>query len=216
MPDQNHPPRNRVTLAPAKPLPHARTPLGDPAWRYVGAPDLEHLGAADWTILERQRGLVYRGRAARDALALLEMQKDDPSYGYHTNMYRHGLEAATRAWRAGADEEFIVVCLLHDIGYAIANPTHGEFAAALLRPYISEAHTWMLRQHQIFQKFHCHDLPGNDRMAREQFRGHPAFELTAHFVAHYDQNATDAGYETLPIQAFVPLVHRLFERTPRP
>jgi predicted HD phosphohydrolase len=220
MPDNSNPGRApmaqaRVALAPATALPRTRALLGDTNWRYVCAPDLDHLGAADWAIIGPQRIALYRGRAARDALALLETQKDDPSYGYHTNMYRHCLESATRAWRAGADEELIVICLLHDIGYAIANPTHGEFAAALLRPYISESHVWMLRHHQTFQAYHCHDLPGCDRLGRERYRGHPSFELTAHFVENYDQNATDAGYETLPVDAFTPLVHRLFERTPR-
>ncbi|MBM3571407.1 MAG: phosphohydrolase [Alphaproteobacteria bacterium] len=206
----------RVKLDERSPLPRERTPLGDPTWRYVGASNLEGLGRSDWEIIERQRGVFFKGRAARDALALLDTQKDDPSYGYHTNMYRHCLESATRAWRDGGDEEFIVICLLHDIGFTIANATHGEFAAALLRPYVDEAHYWMLRHHQQFQAYHCHDVPGGDRMKREQYRGHPAFELTARFVANYDQNTTDANYDTMPIEAFVPLVHRFFERTPKP
>jgi predicted HD phosphohydrolase len=204
----------RVRIDEKPPLPKTRSPLGDPSWRYVGATQLEDLRAPDWDIIAAQRPQFFRGRAARDALKLLDMQRDDPSFGYQTSMYRHCLESASRAWRDGADEEFIVICLLHDIGYTIATLTHGEFAAALLRPYISEAHTWMLRHHQAFQAYHCHDLPGLDRMQREQYRGHPAFELTARFIERYDQNTTDPGYDTLPVEAFVPLVHRLFERTP--
>ncbi|MSP87386.1 MAG: phosphohydrolase [Alphaproteobacteria bacterium] len=205
----------RVKIDEVPPLDKARSPLGDPTWRYVSATQLEDLRAPDWAIIDAQRPRFIKGRAARDALALLETQRDDPSFGYQTNMYRHCLESASRAWRDGADEEFIVICLLHDIGYTIANPTHGEFAAALLRPFTSEAHTWMLRHHQAFQAYHCHDLPGHDRMKREAYRGHPSFELTARFIERYDQNTTNPNYDTLPVQAFEPLVHRLFDREPR-
>src|SRR5690625_3995924 len=36
--------------------------------------------------------------------------------GYRISRYEHSLQAATRAYRAGEDEDMIVGALLHDIG----------------------------------------------------------------------------------------------------
>jgi predicted HD phosphohydrolase len=47
---------------------------------------------------------------------------------------------------------------------------------------------------------------------REQFRGHPCFERTAMFCARHDQNAFDPAYDTLPLEAFVPMVQRVMAR----
>jgi predicted HD phosphohydrolase len=50
---------------------------------------------------------------------------------------------------------------------------------------------------------------------REQFRGHQAFEKTAMFCARHDQNAFDPNYDTMPLDAFVPLVQRVMARPKR-
>lgn len=53
---------------------------------------------------------------------------------------------------------------------------------------------------------HC----GLDRNMRERYRGHPHFERTANFCYRYDQNSFDPSYESLPLEAFVPIVQKLF------
>jgi hypothetical protein len=50
---------------------------------------------------------------------------------------------------------------------------------------------------------------------REQFRGHPSFERTAAFCARHDQNAFDPGYDTMPLEAFVPMVKRIMAQPRR-
>jgi hypothetical protein len=50
---------------------------------------------------------------------------------------------------------------------------------------------------------------------REQFRGHPAYERTAAFCARHDQNAFDPNYDTMPLEAFVPMMRRVMERPKR-
>ena len=65
--------------------------------------------------------------------------------------------------------------------------------------------------HQGYYYFHhC----GGDRFARERFRGHPVFERTAQFCERWDQNSFDPNYDTLPIDAFLPILHRIFARPP--
>ena len=51
--------------------------------------------------------------------------------GYQVTRYEHSLQSATRAERDGRDEEYVVACLLHDIGDELA-PTHGEMMGAVL------------------------------------------------------------------------------------
>jgi hypothetical protein len=50
---------------------------------------------------------------------------------------------------------------------------------------------------------------------REQFRGHPHFERTAMFCARHDQNAFNPDYDTMPLEAFVPMVRRVMARPKR-
>jgi hypothetical protein len=53
-----------------------------------------------------------------------------------------------------------------------------------------------------------------DPNARERWRGHPHFAWTAEFIDRYDNETVSAAKEILPVEAFEPMVHRLFERTP--
>ena len=130
------------------------------------------------------------------------------------NRLTHSLQTATRAHRDGRDEEFVVAALLHDIGDMAATMNHSEYAAAILKPYVRPHIYWMIRQHGLFQGYYYFHHFGIDRNAREQHRGHPAFELCMDFCDKYDQAAFDPDYPTMPIDAFAPMVHRLFAREP--
>jgi hypothetical protein len=44
---------------------------------------------------------------------------------------------------------------------------------------------------------------------RDEFRGHPWFEYTAQFCHLYDQNSFDPGYDSMPLSAFEPMIHRV-------
>ena len=70
----------------------------------------------------------------------------------------------------------------------------------------------MLQHHGIFQGYYFFHYLGLDRDMREQFRGHPSFERTAMFCARHDQNAFDPNYDTMPLEAFVPMVQRVMAR----
>jgi predicted HD phosphohydrolase len=193
------------------------SPLLRADWDYVGPVALDDFGPADWALLRRQRESYYATEQARQALRLLTCSAEDASFGYRINNYRHCLQTATLAQRAGEDEETVVVALLHDIGFVTCPDSHGDFAAALLANHISERNHWMLRHHAVFQQAHMagvHD-PQIDPDARERWRGHPHFQWTADFVERYDQRAMAADYDTLPVEAFEPLVQRLFARPTR-
>ncbi len=134
--------------------------------------------------------------------------------GDKLDRYEHSLQTATRAFRDGADEETVTAALLHDIGDMLAPENHSDFAAALLQPYVSRTTHWIVKHHGIFQGYYYFHHYGKDRNAREQFRGHPAFEKTIEFCSKWDQMAFDPSYDTMPLSAFEPIVRRVFARAP--
>jgi predicted HD phosphohydrolase len=134
--------------------------------------------------------------------------------GYQIDRYQHSLQTATRAMRDGADEEMIVIALLHDVGDLLAPWNHSDLAAAILQPYVSADNHWLVRHHGIFQGYYFWHHSGGDRFARERYRGHPMFERTAEFCERWDQTSFDPNYDTLPLEAFEPMVRRLFARPP--
>jgi predicted HD phosphohydrolase len=129
--------------------------------------------------------------------------------GFPVDGLEHSLQAATRAYRAGEDEEYVVCALLHDIGDFLCTQNHADLGAAVLKPFVSERHHWMLSHHAIFQGYYFFHHLGLDRHMREQFRGHPDFEFTARFCHLYDQNAFERDYDSMPLAAFEPMLHRV-------
>jgi predicted HD phosphohydrolase len=130
--------------------------------------------------------------------------------GFAVDQLEHALQTATRAERAGADDEVVVAALCHDIGKAICEPNHPEIAAALLRPYVREDVVWMIRVHQDFQGRHFYEHLSRDPDARERHRGHPAYDLARQFADEWDQAAFDPAYDTRPLDHFEPRVRRVF------
>lgn len=194
----------------------AASPLLRPDWAYIDKPALEDYRAADWARLNAQKRVYFPAQQASQALEMLSASKEAPSYGYQINNYLHCLQSATMVLRDGHDEETVVVALFHDIGFVVCPHSHGEFAAAMMAPYISERSRWMLERHAIFQQKHFHEYPGQvDPDERERWRGHPHFDWTAEFVEKYDQNAIRLDYDTASIEVFVPMVRRFFARPPR-
>ena len=109
---------------------------------------------------------------------------DESLSGYQVTRLGHSLQSATRAWRDGADIDWVVSALLHDIGDIYAPYNHDEYAAAILRPYVREQCTWVIEKHGDFQRlYYAHHL-GGDRNVREKFRGHPYFEDCAESSAN--------------------------------
>lgn len=135
--------------------------------------------------------------------------------GYAVDRLTHSLQSATRAHRAGKDEEFVVCALLHDIGDTIACFNHADLAATMLHPFVSEENHWMVEKHGIFQGYYFFHHLGLDQNMRDQYQGHPHFEYCAQFCHMFDQNCFDPNYDTMPLEAFAPMVHRVMEKPKR-
>jgi predicted HD phosphohydrolase len=135
--------------------------------------------------------------------------------GFLVDRLTHSLQSATLAYRDGMDEEYVVCALLHDIGDTLGSYNHADIGAAILKPFVSEENHWMLEHHGIFQGYYFFQFGGLDRNMRDKFKGHPAYERTAMFCARHDQNAFDPAYDSMPLEAFVPMMRRVMERPKR-
>ncbi len=167
----------------------------------------------DWKIIGAHAGPFQRGLADR-VLTHLKLLDGDFG-GYPVDRLEHSLQTATRAHRAGMDEEYVVCALLHDIGDTLGSANHADIGAAILKPYVSERNHWMLEHHGIFQGYYFFEYLGLDKNMREAFRGHPHFEYTAQFCHLYDQSAFDPAYESMPLEAFEPMVRSVFANVRR-
>jgi len=134
--------------------------------------------------------------------------------GYKISRLEHSLQTATRAFRDKADEEMVVAALLHDIGDELAPLNHAEYAAAVLKPYVSEKTHWIVANHGVFQMYYyAHHLGGN-KNARDKFKDHKYFKDTVNFCEKWDQKSFDPNYESLSLKDFEPYVRKIFSRTP--
>ena len=170
--------------------------------------NMEQGTAEDWAIISSHFPAFGAGLADR-VLDHLKLLGGDYG-GFAVDRLTHCLQTATRAHRAGEDEEYVVCALLHDIGDTLGSYNHADVAAAIVRPFVSEENHWLVEQHAIFQGYYFFHHIGSDRDMREHFRGHPSFERTALFCERYDAPAFDPKAETMPLDAFVPMVRRVF------
>jgi predicted HD phosphohydrolase len=101
---------------------------------------------------------------------------------------------------------------VHDIGDTLGPANHADVAASIVRPYVSEKNHWIIEKHAMFQGYYFFHFLGLDRNMRDQFRGHPHFEATAQFCHLFDQNSFDPAFKSMPLEAFVPMIGRVFSR----
>ncbi len=166
----------------------------------------------DYQLLRGYEEEFSKDTADRVLAHLLEL--NDSLAGYRISRLEHALQSASRAWRDDAGEEMTVAALLHDIGDTLAPENHGEVAAAILRPYVSEKTYWIVRHHGIFQGYYFFHHLGMDRNLRDRYRHHEHYQACVNFCENWDQNCFDPEYESLPLEFFEPMVRRIFGRQP--
>lgn len=172
---------------------------------------MEHGSAADYALLdglERQHA-SHLGDRILDTLDRLTDSLD----GYQITRLEHSLQTATRARLSGADIDWIVAALVHDIGDELAPYNHAELAAAVLRPYVREEITWVIEQHGVFQSYYFAHHLGGDRNGRDAFASHDWAPLCGDFCASWDQNSFDPSFPIHTLDSFADEVREVFSRT---
>ncbi|MEM1076872.1 MAG: inositol oxygenase family protein [Pseudomonadota bacterium] len=153
-----------------------------------------------------------KGTADRLLNALVSL--DESLSGYQVTRLGHSLQSATRAERDGADTDWIVCTLLHDIGDIFAPYNHDEYAATILRPFVREQCTWVVEKHGDFQMIYYGHHVGGNQHKRDAYKGHPYFDDCVDFCERWDQSSFDPDYDTWPIEHFTRRVREVFGRNP--
>jgi predicted HD phosphohydrolase len=172
--------------------------------------DMQQSTAEDWKIIAGEFK-PYAGALPNRVLAHLRLLDGDCG-GFPVDRLTHSLQTATRAHRDGRDEEYVVCALLHDIGDTLGSYNHPDIAAAILKPFVSAENLVMVEKHGIFQGYYFFHHLGMDRNLRDQFAGQPFYDATLEFCEKYDAPAFDPDYDTLPLEFFEPMLHRVMAR----
>jgi predicted HD phosphohydrolase len=166
----------------------------------------------DYDFLTHHEVEYTKGTAERLLTALVSL--DESLSGYQVTRLGHSLQSATRAERDGADTDWVVSALLHDIGDIFAPYNHDEYAATILRPFVREQCAWVVEKHGDFQLIHYGEHVGADPHKRDAYKGHRYFDDCVAFCDRWDQSSFDPAYDTLPLDHFRARVHEVFARTP--
>jgi predicted HD phosphohydrolase len=179
------------------------------ALRAATPPATDIAAAADLA----RRGRIGYSQPGRATLELLRGQESSPARYAAIGDFAHALHCATRAFRGGESEEYVVCALLHDVGQHLDSRNHDRLAGELLRFHVSERNHWIVANHRIFQASEFSHEPF-DLVAAEVWRGHPHFEAALRFCELYDMTSLGAGDESMPPDAFEPMVYRVFAVSP--
>ena len=161
-------------------------------------------------------------------LDLLTLRLNTPKHGMPFAVAPHVAQSASRAMRAGFDEEVVLACLLHDIGMGVARPDHGWWGAQLIEPYVSERVTWAVRFHQALRFYPDASVgyeypelyrsmfgpgyqpPDYIRAAYNQALNHPWY-MSARAVTMFDDYSFDRA-APLNLDPFVEIIGRHFRQ----
>ena len=166
----------------------------------------------DYLLLNKHEKKFIESTADRIIKFMSELTKT--LEGYKVNRLEHSLQTATRALNDKAEDEMIVAALLHDIGDELAPLNHSEYAAAVLKPYVSEKTYWVVEKHGEFQMYYYeHHLDWN-RNQRDKYKEHKYYKDTIDFCENWDQKSFDPNFKSLPLKDFEPLVRKIFSRKP--
>lgn len=166
----------------------------------------------DWQIIDA----AVRGQQSGVADTVLNMLRTLRGLyaGFSIDQHMHVTQTATRAKRANASDELIVVGLVHDMAKIISNYNHPEIVASIVRPYVSDGSYRLLRHHMEFQWKNYGAQAGLPTNLRDRYAGEPWYADAARFSDEWDQTSFDASYDALPLEEFEPLVRSFFGKTP--
>src|SRR5262245_13557909 len=159
---------------------------------------------------------------------ILTRRMHKPKFGLPFAAAHHGVQCATLARKAGADEETVLACLLHDIAMALMRPDHGWWGAQLVVPYVSERISWAIRYHQALRYYPDRavgyeypamyvEMFGRDyrppayiEAAYEHARQHRWY-MTARHITMFDDYSFDRN-APFSVDPFVDLIERHFRQ----
>ncbi len=165
----------------------------------------------DYILLDKHEKKFIEGTAERILKFMGELKST--LEGYQVSRLEHSLQTATRALHDKANDEMIVAALLHDIGDELAPDNHSEYAASILKPYVSKKTHWIIEKHGVFQLYYYAHHLGKNQNERDKYKGHLYYKDTLDFCEKWDQKSFDPNFKSLKLKDFEPYVRKVFSRT---
>jgi len=178
----------------------------------VNFTEMKNGSKEDYLLLDKHEKEYVKGTA--DRIMKFMSGLNSSLEGYKITRLEHSLQTATRAFNDKASEEMVVGALLHDIGDELAPLNHSEYAAAVLKPYVSERTHWIVEKHGEFQMYYYAHHLGKNRNLRDKYKNHKYYNATLEFCEKWDQTSFDPNFKSLKIKDFEPLIRRIFSRKP--
>tara|TARA_B100000795_G_C22668870_1_gene387118 strand:+ start:86 stop:643 length:558 start_codon:yes stop_codon:yes gene_type:complete len=178
----------------------------------VNFTEMKHGSRDDYLLLDKYEQ-KYIDRTA-DRIINFMSGLNSTLEGYKITRLEHSLQTATRAFNDKASEEMVVAALLHDIGDELAPLNHSEYAASILKPFVSEKTHWIIEKHGEFQMYYyVHHLGGN-RNQRDKYKDHKYYNDALNFCENWDQASFNPNFKSLSLKDFEPLIRNIFSRKP--
>jgi predicted HD phosphohydrolase len=162
----------------------------------------------DWNRIDE---LERRGRArVVERITKLLLSLRTIVDGFPVDRLIHSCQTATRAERDGADLEWVVAALCHDVGMAISGDNHAAIAAAMLKPYVDDDIAEVIRTHDAFQGRYYFSVVGLDPQTYLKYRKEQWFDDALRFSDRWDEVSFDPDYDTFPLTHFKPALQAVF------
>jgi|TARA_B110000495_G_scaffold173102_1_gene162423 predicted HD phosphohydrolase len=174
--------------------------------------EMKHGSKEEYLLLDKYEQEYINGTA--DRIIKFMSSLNSTLEGYRITRLEHSLQTATRALNDKASEEMIVAALLHDIGDELAPLNHSEYAASVLKPFISEKTHWIIEKHGEFQMYYYAHHVGGNRNQRDKYKDHKYYKDALNFCEKWDQASFDPNFTSLKLKDFEPLIRNIFSRKP--
>jgi len=178
----------------------------------VNFTEMKNGSKEDYLLLDKHEKEYINGTA--DRIMKFMSGLNSGLEGYKITRLEHSLQTATRAFNDKASEEMVVAALLHDIGDELAPLNHSEYAAAVLKPYVSEKTHWILEKHGEFQMYYYAHHVGGNRNLRDKYKNHKYYNDTLEFCEKWDQTSFDPNFKSLKLKDFEHVIRKIFSRKP--
>lgn len=152
--------------------------------------------------------------AAPDRMMALLGLLDGVDDGFAVDQLIHACQTATRAERAGADDEIVVAALFHDVGMLAGHDAHDRISAEFLRPHVRPDVYKAVRHHQDFASRFSAQAFHTDPDERNRWRNETWFALAERLSDEWDALSFDPEYDTEPLEHFRPVVECVFGGAP--
>jgi len=178
----------------------------------VNFTEMKNGSKEDYLLLDKHEKEYINGTA--DRIIKFMSGLNSGLEGYKITRLEHSLQTATRAFNDKASEEMVVAALLHDIGDELAPLNHSEYAAAVLKPYVSKKTHWIVEKHGEFQMYYYAHHVGENRNLRDKYKNHKYYNDTLEFCEKWDQTSFNPNFKSLKLKDFEPLIRKIFSRKP--